>query len=225
MRFRDPVCGMEIRWEEAVDYEVVGPVVVYFCCAGCASRFREDPERHVDVRTWLGDEAVGGRERGCEGEPLDLSAAGETARKCRMLSSTPGIGGLTLDEVEALVARRWRHLLGHEDEGRLRARTLERALLSYGLARDPGRRHDIDRLLAAEVARLRSSRFDGDRIEWELAALPRAFAEVLLDRSVGPVETAAIYQIIEAKLAELRPWVFSQHEHHRGRHGERARVS
>ena len=91
MRFRDPVCGMEVRWEEAVDYEVVGPIVVYFCCSGCASRFREDPERHVDVHTWLGDEAVGGDAADCSGEPLDLGAAGET---CLLYTSPSPRDGL-----------------------------------------------------------------------------------------------------------------------------------
>lgn len=209
MRYRDPVCGMEIRWEEAVDYEVIPPVVVYFCCAGCAARFREDPERHVDVRAWVageGDPADGT----CGGEPLPLAPDEATARGSRTLATALRVGDLTLDELEALIVRHWDRLLGAEPD-RLRTRTLERALLTYALAEDPDRRRDIDRLLAAEVARLRARTVDRDRIEEELALLPRAFAAVLLDVSVGPARTARLYEAVEAKLEKIRPWVFSYH--------------
>lgn len=209
MRFRDPVCGMEIRWEEAVDYQVLGPVVVYFCCPGCAARFREDPDRHVDVRAWMTGEPRGGP-TDCSGAPLHLQPEEATVRKSSTLAASPRIGGLTLDEIETLLARRWRSLLG-DDQGRLRARTLERALLTYALVNDPDRRRDIDRLLAAEVARLRARDVDSDRIESELAVLPRAFADVLLGVSAGPLETAEVYETIESKFAEIRPWISSDH--------------
>lgn len=42
MMIRDPVCGMAIAWEEAADFEIVGGNVIYFCCAGCAARFRHE---------------------------------------------------------------------------------------------------------------------------------------------------------------------------------------
>lgn len=209
MRFRDPVCGMEIRWEEAVDYEVVGPVIVYFCCTGCATRFREDPAQHVDVHAWVegGDRAVTGA---CGGEPLALQPQESSARRSRTLATAPRVGALTLDEGEALVARHWRRLLG-DDQGQLRTRTLERALLTFAITGDAHRRKDIDRLLAAEVARLRTREVDTERIEAELALLPRAFAAVLMDVTVGPAETAELYEAIEMKLAEIRPWVSAPH--------------
>ncbi len=209
MRFRDPVCGMEIRWEEAVDYEVVGPVVVYFCCAGCATRFRQDPTRHVDVQAWV--EGGGARDtRRCGGDPLALRPREPAARRSRTLAAEPRIGALTLDEVEALVTRHWRRLLG-DAQGRLRARTLERALLTFALTDDADRRKDIDRLLAAEVVRLRVREMDTERIENELSVLPQAFAAVLLDATVGPAETAELYEAVEKKLAEIRPWVSARH--------------
>lgn len=210
MRFRDPVCGMEIRWEEAVDYEVVGPVVVYFCCQGCATRFREDPGQHVDVHAWV-EGGVKEDAHHCGGEPLGLRSRESTARRTRTLATEPRIGALTLDEIEALITRQWRRLLG-DDHGRLRARTLERALLTFALTGDADRRKDIDRLLAAEVARLRTREMDTERIEAELALLPRAFAAVLLDATIGPAETAELYEAVEKKLTEIRPWVSARHE-------------
>lgn len=223
MRYRDPVCGMEIRWEEAVDYEVLGPVIVYFCCAGCAARFREDPSRHVDVRAWVSGGADVS-EAHCSGEPLPLAPEEATARGSRTRATAPRIGGLTLDEVEALIVRHWRRLLGG-GPGRLRTRTLERALLTFGLATDPDRRRDIDRLLAAEVARLRVRDLDSDRIAQELALLPRAFAAVLLDGSIGPVEAVRLYEAIGDKLELIRPWVFSRHGAASSAPGRQARAS
>lgn len=210
MRYRDPVCGMEIRWEEAVDYEVIGPVVAYFCCAGCASRFREDPDRHVDVRAWMAGEGLP-TDSDCGGDPLPLAPEEATARRTRTLATAPRVGDLTLDEVEALVVRNWHRLLGGQPD-RLRTRTLERALLTFALTNDQKRRLDLDRLLAAEVARLRVRAVDRDRIEQELAHLPGAFAVVLLNASVGPAETASLYDAVNAKLDRIRPWIFSYHE-------------
>ncbi|MFO7892811.1 MAG: hypothetical protein R6U63_03665 [Longimicrobiales bacterium] len=209
MRFRDPVCGMEIRWEEAVNYEVVGPVVVYFCCTGCATRFREDPAQHVDVHAWV-EGGSRAETAPCGGEPLALQPQESSARRSRTLATAPQVGMLTLDEVEALVARHWRRLLD-DDQGWLRTRTLERALLTFGLTGDGDRRKETDRLLAAEVARLRRREIDTERIEAELALLPRALATVLLDVTVGPTETAEFYETIEMKLAEIRPWVSARH--------------
>lgn len=222
MRFRDPVCGMEIRWEEAVDYEVVGPVVVYFCCTGCATRFREDPTQHVDVHAWVA-EGVRTKTDRCGGEPLALRPQESTARRSRTRATAPRVGALTLDELEALVMGHWRRLLG-DDHGRLRARTIERALLTFALTDDGERRRDIDRLLAAEVARLRTREIDTERIAAELAVLPRAFAAVLLDVTVGPAETAELYVAVEKKLAEIRPWVSARHES-AWKPGPRARAS
>ncbi len=185
-------------------------MVVYFYCAGCASRFREDPARHVDVHAWVAGGRPG-RPHPCGGEPLALPPGEPTARGSRTLATEPRVGALTLDELEALITRHWRRLLGDE-QGALRARTLGRALLTFALADDPSQRRDIDRLLAAEVARLRLRPVDRERLERELARLPQAFAAVLLEVSVGPAEAASIYTSIEKKLAEIRPWVFHGHE-------------
>jgi len=44
---RDPVCGMEIRPEEAAERIVHGGETFHFCSSGCAERFRDDPERFL----------------------------------------------------------------------------------------------------------------------------------------------------------------------------------
>lgn len=41
----DPVCGMEIRPEQAVATEVHEGRVFYFCDEACHETFREDPHR------------------------------------------------------------------------------------------------------------------------------------------------------------------------------------
>ncbi len=44
---RDPVCGMEVNPEEAVEYDEYKGKTYYFCSMTCAERFESDPERYV----------------------------------------------------------------------------------------------------------------------------------------------------------------------------------
>ena len=208
MKLRDPVCGMEIGWEEAVDHVVVGPVVMYFCCAGCARKFRNDPVAHVDVRAGLGDEPPVVEPGACGGEPRGLDAAG-VARKSISCGAVPRIGRHTIDEVDALVVRRWRRLLGPERTPTLRARVLERALLLRAVAGTEEELAYAERALAAEVVRLRSRDPDREGLRRELDALSSAFETVLLDLEVGPDELARAHERIASGLAESRRWVFS----------------
>lgn len=210
MRLRDPVCGMEIGWEEAVDYAVVGPVLVYFCCAGCARRFRDDPVGHVDVGAWLGEEAPVVDRHACDGEPREDGGPPERARKSISRAAVARIGRHTLDEVDALVVLRWQRLLGPSGGSALRARVLERALLLRAVAGTEEELAYADRALAAEVVRLRSRDQDRNRIRRELDFLAFAFGAVLPDLEVGPAELAGIRQRIEGGLADIRTWVFAQ---------------
>ena len=45
---KDPICGMEVKEEEAAaTYEYKGRTY-YFCAVGCKERFAQDPERYLD---------------------------------------------------------------------------------------------------------------------------------------------------------------------------------
>ncbi|NIP82368.1 MAG: hypothetical protein GWM90_25350 [Gemmatimonadetes bacterium] len=208
MRVRDPVCGMEIRWEEAVDYALVGPVVVYFCCAGCASRFREDPARHVDATRWLSEQPDPASSADCGTEPLDLAGDGTPAHRSLRRDAVPRLGDLTLDDFEALVARQWCRLLAPDSRQPLRTRVLERALLVCALTR-PGeeRRHELDRLLAAEVARLRSKEMERDRVAEELRTLPDAFAAAVECVRLDPTHRRHLHSTLRQGVAEARAWI------------------
>lgn len=208
MKQRDPVCGMEIGWEEAVDHVVVGPVVMYFCCPGCARKFRDDPVAHVDVRAWLGEESPAVDPGACGGEPLGHDASG-VARKSISHDAVPRIGRHTIDEVDALVVRRWRRLLGLNPTSALRARVLERALLLRAVAATEEELAYADRALAAEVVRLRSRDPDPYRLHRELEAMGTAFEAVLADLEVGPTELVRVHERIASGLEESRTWVFS----------------
>ncbi len=45
---RDPICGMDVKEEEAAaTYEYKGKTY-YFCAVGCKERFAQDPERFLE---------------------------------------------------------------------------------------------------------------------------------------------------------------------------------
>ena len=43
----DPVCGMKVNREAAQAKVEHGGETYYFCCGGCAERFRKSPERYI----------------------------------------------------------------------------------------------------------------------------------------------------------------------------------
>lgn len=45
-KVKDPVCGMEIRPEEAAATEVHDDRTFYFCSAACHTKFVNDPHRY-----------------------------------------------------------------------------------------------------------------------------------------------------------------------------------
>jgi hypothetical protein len=200
---------MEIGWEEAVDYTVVGPVLVYFCCTGCAHKFRDDPVGHVDVGAWLGEEPPVVDQHACDGESREVGPP-ERARKSISRAAVPRIGRHTIDEVDALVVRRWQRLLGPDGGSTLRARVVERALLLRAVARTEEDLAYADRAMAAEVVRLRSRDPDRNRIRRELDELANAFGAVLVELEVDPAELVRVQQRIATGLDESRTWVLAR---------------
>ena len=43
----DPVCGMSVTIASARQTAEVDGVVYYFCCAGCRTKFLNDPQAHL----------------------------------------------------------------------------------------------------------------------------------------------------------------------------------
>ncbi len=45
---RDPICGMDVKEEEAAaTYEYKGKTY-HFCAVGCKEKFAQDPERYLE---------------------------------------------------------------------------------------------------------------------------------------------------------------------------------
>src|SRR5579863_7608702 len=44
---RDPVCGMEVQPESAAASETHAGQTYYFCCKGCAAKFRAEPAKYL----------------------------------------------------------------------------------------------------------------------------------------------------------------------------------
>jgi YHS domain-containing protein len=44
---RDPVCGMKVNPDEAIDHDEYMGTEYYFCSIECAEKFEADPERYA----------------------------------------------------------------------------------------------------------------------------------------------------------------------------------
>jgi YHS domain-containing protein len=44
---RDPVCGMNVNPDEAIDHDEYKGTEYYFCSVECAEKFESDPERYA----------------------------------------------------------------------------------------------------------------------------------------------------------------------------------
>ena len=44
---RDPVCGMEVQPDSAAATETHAGQTYYFCCKGCAVKFRAEPAKYL----------------------------------------------------------------------------------------------------------------------------------------------------------------------------------
>jgi Cu+-exporting ATPase len=48
---KDPVCGMEVKEEEASIYSEYHGNKIYFCSEPCKERFEENPDRYLEEST------------------------------------------------------------------------------------------------------------------------------------------------------------------------------
>jgi Cu+-exporting ATPase len=51
---RDPICGMTVDPERAAAREEHSGKTFYFCCAGCANKFRAEPEKYLSAKAPVG---------------------------------------------------------------------------------------------------------------------------------------------------------------------------
>lgn len=198
MRIRDPVCGMVLEWEEAVEHVVVDDQAFYFCCPECADRFRDgltngrapQPPDAADM-------------------PTRLSVARETASSGSVRAdAVPRVADRNLDDFESALFRAWRRRLPRDCRARPESRTLERALIIQTLAPcNPERRRRSEVLTAAEIARLRDPRIDRNRIRVELRVLPEALAETLLEAGLSAAQTSACVRKARAFLDDIEHWL------------------
>ncbi len=207
MRIRDPVCGMVLEWEEAVEHVVIDDQAFYFCCPECADRFR--------------DSLTNGRAP----EPpdaCDMPTRHTVARETASLESVradavPRVADGNLDDFEAALFRAWRRRLPPDCRARPECRTLERALVIQTLAPcNPERRRRSEVLTAAEIARLRDPRIDRNQLRVELHVLPEALEETLLEAGLSTVQTSACVDKARAFVEDVEHWL--------GRAGREGRV-
>lgn len=45
---RDPVCGMKIEPDDAVDVTIYKGKIYYFCAHSCSKKFNEQPDRFIN---------------------------------------------------------------------------------------------------------------------------------------------------------------------------------
>jgi YHS domain-containing protein len=199
MRIRDPVCGMVLEWEEAVEYVVVDERVFYFCCPACAVRFRESL---AGKRKPEAPEACDGPPP--HGLPADVPASLESVSA----GAVPRVAGQSLDDFEAAVFRAWQRRLPRDYRARPECRTLERALILQSLLpSDPERRRRSEVLTAAEIARLRTPRLEQNRVHAELRAIPGAFEEALRDAALSQVQVRACMRKVRMLVQDLEFWL------------------
>jgi hypothetical protein len=105
-------------------------------------------------------------------------ACGTSTAATRTLE--PGLGGLSLDELETLARNEWRRRLGRDAYRRPHRRRFVRSLLVYALAPEsPVRRSVLEDALWDEVAALEVWGLSRRAAEVELYRLARALWEVL----------------------------------------------
>ena len=67
---RDPVCGMMVSPARAAAQEVYAGKTYFFCCAGCADKFRADPAKYLNMKAFAAT--------GSDGELVQFSRTGAT---------------------------------------------------------------------------------------------------------------------------------------------------
>ena len=79
----DPVCGMTVDPSTAVSHDYKG-TTYYFCCDGCRSRFRAEPERYLTARKPELKAAVAGATYTCPMHPEVIQVGPGSCPKCGM---------------------------------------------------------------------------------------------------------------------------------------------
>ena len=67
---RDPVCGMMVSPARAAAQEVYAGKTYFFCCAGCADKFRAEPAKYLNMKAFAAT--------GSDGELVQFSRTGAT---------------------------------------------------------------------------------------------------------------------------------------------------
>jgi Cu+-exporting ATPase len=70
MMERDPVCGMMVSPARAAAQAVYAGKTYFFCCAGCADKFRADPAKYLNMKAFAAT--------GSDGELVQFSRTGAT---------------------------------------------------------------------------------------------------------------------------------------------------
>lgn len=199
MRVLDPVCGMCIEWEEACAFEVVDERVVYFCCRGCADRFRQAPEEHLERRVRTRDQAS------CPPAPRPIPITSHGVPTTVPVASLPTVGTLRVDDFAEVLQRAW---IG-DGAAKRACRVLARALLSQVMGWAEA--HRITVRIAAEISLLRHQCDDLDTIQDLLARLPEAMAVASREADLPRRDTRRLHSAMAEQVADTRSWLASWH--------------
>lgn len=199
MKVRDPVCGMCIEWVEACAFQVVGDDVVYFCCHGCAARFRGAPQEYLEREDGYTDVT------GCPPRPRPDPVSSHGVPAAVPKAHLPAVGALHIDEFEERVHRAW----SNEDAPVVECRVLGRALLSRVLGwAEP---HRISVRIAAEISILRNQRDDLGAVLRRLAILPAAMAKACREADLSSSEVSRLRDAMAREVADACLWLASYH--------------
>jgi heavy metal translocating P-type ATPase len=94
---RDPVCGMSVAADGTHRVEHGGETFV-FCCAGCAKRFRADPQRYLEPRPEVPEPAIAGQQYTC---PMDPEIVRDQPGSCPICGMALEPMGITAEEEES----------------------------------------------------------------------------------------------------------------------------
>jgi Cu+-exporting ATPase len=94
---RDPVCGMSVAADGTHRVEHGGETFV-FCCAGCAKRFRADPQHYLEPRPEDPEPAIAGQQYTC---PMDPEIVRDQPGSCPICGMALEPMGITAEEEES----------------------------------------------------------------------------------------------------------------------------
>ena len=94
---RDPVCGMSVAADGTHRVEHGGETFV-FCCAGCAKRFRADPQHYLEPRPEDPEPAIAGQQYTC---PMDPEIVRDQPGSCPICGMALEPMAITAEEEES----------------------------------------------------------------------------------------------------------------------------